>query len=329
MEGFRHYPAQRSAILDDIIGSVLPNLRMGKRTQRDFLCGDASQLKIQMLSALMLQLVQVLFPAPFHIGTQCLGCTDRECSLVVGAGAACSELTGLCVLCKQKRVLVQHRFCLRDTLCVQVSVQLPSTETIAPEQKDCYAPAMHWADVFWNTCLQRCARSCNTANAVRCSKNNAWMNRTEETGEPCFHQSTLLRGTHYSTMRIQPDRQDTCVWCSEARTVSCRLAVSRAQRNDADVDMKQLLEQVTVDLLLVHNLPEWPAALPMLLRLVTALLGKAGMHSPDNAVRSVSVDLLGLVAAQLCYEAHVAGAEAGAADEIIKKHGDFSPFPLS
>ena len=58
-EGFQHYPNQRSAILDDIMGLVLPNLPMGKRTQREFLCGDASQLRIQMLSALMLQLVQV------------------------------------------------------------------------------------------------------------------------------------------------------------------------------------------------------------------------------------------------------------------------------
>ena len=103
--------------------------------------------------------------------------------------------------------------------------------------------------------------------------------------------------------------------------------MSRAQRNDADVDMKQLLEQVTVDLLLVHNLPEWPAALPMLLRLVTALLGKAGMHSPDNAVRSVSVDLLGLIAAQLCYEAHVASAEAEAVADIVKEHGESLLLP--
>ena len=104
--------------------------------------------------------------------------------------------------------------------------------------------------------------------------------------------------------------------------LTCRLAVSRAQRNDADVDMKQLVEQITIDLLLVHNLPEWPAALPMLLRLVNALLSKAGMYSPDSAVRLVSIDLLGLIAAQLCYEACVAGAEAEAVADVIKEHGE-------
>lgn len=97
--------------------------------------------------------------------------------------------------------------------------------------------------------------------------------------------------------------------------------MSRAQRNDADVDMKVLVEQITVDFLLVHSLPEWPAALPMLLRLVSTLLSKAGMHSPDNSVRLVSVDLLGLIAAQLCYEAHVAGSEAEAVADILKEHG--------
>ena len=70
-EGFRHYPNQRSAILDDIMGLVLPNLPMGKRTQRDFLGGDASQLRIQMLSALMLQLVQVACPATLHSSHAC------------------------------------------------------------------------------------------------------------------------------------------------------------------------------------------------------------------------------------------------------------------
>ena len=60
-KGFRQYPAQRSAILDDIMGTVLPNLPMGRRTQREFLCGDASNLRIQMVSALVLQLVKLSF----------------------------------------------------------------------------------------------------------------------------------------------------------------------------------------------------------------------------------------------------------------------------
>ena len=59
VEGFRQYPAQRSAVLDDIMGAVLPNLPTGKCTQRAFLIGDEEQLRTQMVSALMRHLVQV------------------------------------------------------------------------------------------------------------------------------------------------------------------------------------------------------------------------------------------------------------------------------
>ena len=59
VEGFRQYPAQRSAVLDDIMSAVLPNLPTGKCMQRAFLIGDEEQLRTQMVSALMLQLVQV------------------------------------------------------------------------------------------------------------------------------------------------------------------------------------------------------------------------------------------------------------------------------
>ena len=38
----------------------------------------------------------------------------------------------------------------------QASVELPPLDADAADLRDCYAPAMHWADVFWNTCLHRC-----------------------------------------------------------------------------------------------------------------------------------------------------------------------------
>ena len=64
VEGFRQYPAQRSAVLDDIMGAVLPNLPTGKCTQRAFLIGEEEPLRTQMVSALILQLVQV--PSDTH-----------------------------------------------------------------------------------------------------------------------------------------------------------------------------------------------------------------------------------------------------------------------
>ena len=40
-------------------------------------------------------------------------------------------------------------------MVLQVSVQLPTSDTEATAQKDCYAPALHWADAIWKICLHR------------------------------------------------------------------------------------------------------------------------------------------------------------------------------
>jgi hypothetical protein len=42
-----------------------------------------------------------------------------------------------------------------QNLLLQVSVELPSLDIGAGALRDCYAPAMHWADVFWLTCLSK------------------------------------------------------------------------------------------------------------------------------------------------------------------------------
>ena len=82
-----------------------------------------------------------------------------------------------------------------------------------------------------------------------------------------------------------------------------------------------MVEQVVVDVLLVHCTPEWPAALPMLLRLITALHSKAGMHCPDNAVRQIAVDLLGLIAGQLCFESKRDEIDMPVVNEILQEAG--------
>lgn len=102
---------------------------------------------------------------------------------------------------------------------------------------------------------------------------------------------------------------------------ACRLTGARVRKADGDTDIKHMVEQVVVDVLLVHCAPEWPAALPALLRLIAALAGKAGLHAPDNAVRQIAVELLGLVAGQLCYEAQCAAIDAPAVEQILQKAG--------
>lgn len=56
---------------------------------------------------------------------------------------------------------------------------------------------------------------------------------------------------------------------------------------------------MAADLLRIHSLPAWPAAGTILIRCINALGGPKGLQHSDASVRQISVDLLGLIAAQL------------------------------
>ena len=60
---------------------------------------------------------------------------------------------------------------------------------------------------------------------------------------------------------------------------------------------------VCADMLLVHRLPEWPAAATVLVRFVAAVSGPRGLKHGDNIVRQCCVDLLGVLVPQLYFEA--------------------------
>ncbi len=57
------------------------------------------------------------------------------------------------------------------------------------------------------------------------------------------------------------------------------------------------------DLLRIQSLPAWPAAGTVLIRCINTLGGPKGLQHPDASVRQISVDLLGLIAAQLYKDA--------------------------
>ena len=158
VEGFRQYPAQRSVVLDDIMGAVLPNLPTGKCTQRAFLIGDEEQLRTQMVSALILQLVQVSSEL-CSTTTAIYALVQNSAESVVQTISQVSGHEGCLLLIRiGNRAYIMYAYYPSATSslwCGQVSVQLPTTEVETSEQKDCFAPAMHWAGVFWNVCLQR------------------------------------------------------------------------------------------------------------------------------------------------------------------------------
>ena len=59
----------------------------------------------------------------------------------------------------------------------------------------------------------------------------------------------------------------------------------------------------SADLLSIQSLPAWPAAATLLIRCINALGGSKGLQHPDANVRQISIDLLGLIAAQLYKDA--------------------------
>lgn len=60
MAGFTHYEAQRSAILEDLLSGILPNLAGAKgKLGRTFMISGQTGGAILMFSALFLQILQV------------------------------------------------------------------------------------------------------------------------------------------------------------------------------------------------------------------------------------------------------------------------------
>ncbi|XP_057817132.2 sister chromatid cohesion protein SCC2 isoform X2 [Cryptomeria japonica] len=93
--------------------------------------------------------------------------------------------------------------------------------------------------------------------------------------------------------------------CFDSAVESCRyfwgnllqyLSVPRSQ----DIsDIKIIIENLVIDLLITINVPEYPAASLLLQILCVLLFGNAGLKSKDVIVRGIAIDLLGQIAARL------------------------------
>lgn len=68
-------------------------------------------------------------------------------------------------------------------------------------------------------------------------------------------------------------------------------------------ELKTVMENLVSDLLTTLNLPEYPAAAPVLEVLCVLLLQNAGLKSKDTSARSMAIDLLGTIAARLKHDA--------------------------
>ncbi|DBB01136.1 TPA: hypothetical protein ACH3X1_001027 [Trebouxia sp. C0004] len=177
---FQHCPPLQNTLMEDVLTQVLPCVPVGKRCPRAYLVGDEKSASIQVIVAMLVQMIQACVQLPVSSGQ------DDS-----------SEVTDL---------------------------------------RDCFAPAVAHSDMFWHGCFDR-------------------------------------------------------------------FPSAKAQKSDSDLDVKQLVEQIILDLLRIQNLPAWPAAGTVLIRCINALGGPKGLQHPDASVRQISVDLLGLIAAQLYKDA--------------------------
>ncbi|XP_039067046.1 sister chromatid cohesion protein SCC2-like isoform X2 [Hibiscus syriacus] len=92
--------------------------------------------------------------------------------------------------------------------------------------------------------------------------------------------------------------QETC--CHFWTRVLQRLASVKTQ--DAS-ELKVMIENLVTDLLTTLNLPEYPAAAPILEVLCVLLLQNAGPKSKDTSARIMAIDLLGTIATRLKHDA--------------------------
>ncbi|CAM0905131.1 unnamed protein product [Alopecurus aequalis] len=115
-----------------------------------------------------------------------------------------------------------------------------------------------------------------------------------------------LKGTvNWSTIIDASVDTSYPIKCHEAATEACCLfwtnvlqRFTTAKSQDMS-EAKGIIENLVQDLLTVLNLPEYPAAAPILEVLCVLLLQNAGLKSKDTSARCFAIDLLGGIASRL------------------------------
>ncbi|KQK21203.1 hypothetical protein BRADI_1g59325v3 [Brachypodium distachyon] len=115
-----------------------------------------------------------------------------------------------------------------------------------------------------------------------------------------------LKGTvNWSTIIDASVDSSYPINCHEAATEACCLFWTNvlqrftAAKSQDMSEAKGIIENLVQDLLTVLNLPEYPAAAPILEVLCVLLLQNAGLNSKDTSARCFAIDLLGGIASRL------------------------------
>lgn len=94
--------------------------------------------------------------------------------------------------------------------------------------------------------------------------------------------------------------------------------LNKCRTRSGDTDFRPIFENFIEDLLTTVNKPEWPAAELLLSLLGTLLVNSMSDKTVDAALRVVSLEYLGIVAARLRKDTVVSRCKVGTMDQLIK-----------
>ncbi|XP_042499640.1 sister chromatid cohesion protein SCC2-like [Macadamia integrifolia] len=188
------------------------------------------------------------------------------------------QLKAISLICGVFSSYTQHRNFLIDET-VQLLWKLPSSKRAL---RTYYLPAEEQKQIQMITAL--------LIQLVQCSANLPEALRQTQTG------SRILEVSIDASFPTK---------CHEAATEACCLfwshvlqRLTTAKSHEAS-ELKLMLENFVMDLLTTLNLPEYPASALILEVLCVLLLQNAGLKAKDISARSMSIDLLGTIAARL------------------------------
>lgn len=147
-------------------------------------------------------------------------------------------------------------------------------------------------------------------------------------------------GTITTTDNVKVDRDffilekyDTALSIGGNFLTTC---LNKCKSRSGEIDFRPIFENIIYDLLTTVNRPEWPASELLLSLLGTMLVKYMEDKNIDQAIRVVSLEYLGIVAARLRKDTVESMYKVGTIDELIKcikleqvKEGDVDPKHVS
>ena len=117
---FQHCPPLQSTLMDDVLTQVLPCVPVGKRCPGAYLVGDEKSASIQVLVAMLVQMIQV------RMQSQCLHLAGCQCLLSLASPAANEAQqkhnVQFSTLHSRHHLLISFLECFEHKICLRLEV---------------------------------------------------------------------------------------------------------------------------------------------------------------------------------------------------------------